>query len=341
MLHIVTCGCSFTSARRVNIHRSENQFLEDHKQFWYYPHWLQKTFPQHKVYNMGNPGNSNPIIVRSTIHKIKELISNGVDVKDIRVIVQWSSFYRRSYFISNNIKNKMPFDAHHDYVNDYISDKEYASQKGYWLNIATPDLKKSSLENTGLLSYKFNQTHLDTIYNDEARFFEWLESFDYLINFCELKNVRFKTFFMQNCFSAAYDFGLTPINYRTAEEMIKSTFSDKLIHNTWNDTKLKIDEFPYCKGLYDSIDFNKHCWFFEEEGVHKYGGVFEWSIRNQIPSTDNDFNPLFMEYQKYESQSALEEAIKDGDASFTGHVSSCNYEKFTNDVILKWDLFNE
>ena len=48
-----------------------------------------------------------------------------------------------------------------------------------------------------------------------------------------------------------------------------------------------------------------------------------------------------MEYQKYGSQSALEEAIKDGDASFTGHVSSCNYEKFTNDVILKWDLFNE
>ena len=94
--------------------------------------------------------------------------------------MRWSH-KNTSYFISNNIKNKIPFEAHHDYVNDYISDKEYASQKGYWLNIATPDLKKSSLENTGLLSYKFNQTHLDTIYNDEARFFEWLESFDYLI----------------------------------------------------------------------------------------------------------------------------------------------------------------
>ena len=73
--------------------------------------------------------------------------------------------------------------------------------------------------------------------------------------------------------------------------------------------------------------------------MHKNGGVLEWAIRNQIKSTDDDFNPLYMEYYFFESQSKLEENIINGECSCWGHVGHTNYKKFTEEIILKWDMF--
>ena len=44
---------------------------------------LSKKFPNIKVYNMGNPGNNNSLIVRSIIYKVKELLKQGIDPKEI------------------------------------------------------------------------------------------------------------------------------------------------------------------------------------------------------------------------------------------------------------------
>lgn len=340
MKYLVTSGCSFTSAARVNVHRKDDEFLKDEKRFWYWAHWIQHKFPQLKVYNLGNPGNNNSLIARSIIYKIKKLISEGVNPKEIAVVVQWSSYFRRSHLISNEIKDKINFEEHIDYINDYLLEKNYASENGYWIELAVPNMIYSHIERLGNgRVYKYNQSYYETMYNDESRYFEWLEYFDYLINLCERYGIELKCFFMHNSFSLKYDYGLMPYNWKDGHDMINKLFNEKEIINTWNDTEYRYDIYPYSKYLFDSIDWKKYCWFFEEEGLHKYGGVFEWTIRNQIESTDENFNPIWMEYTEFGSQSNVIDALLTNKMGPTGHVSSCNYKKFTEDVILNWDMF--
>ena len=315
--------------------------MQDGRQFWYYPHWIQDKFPEINVFNMGNPGNNNSLIARTALYKAKQLIQLGINPNEISIIIQWSSYFRRSHFISNELTPYIEFEQHTDYVNDYINEKLYSGQNGYWANLAVPDMKKSSLETNNSPLYKYNQSYFETLYNDESRYFEWLEYFDYLIQFCENFGIQLKCFFMHNSFSLKYDYGLMPGGYPTKEAMIKGIFKDKDIINTWNDSEFRIDKYPYTKYLYNSIDWYKYCWFFEENNLHKKGGVFEWTIRNQIESTDKEFNPLWMEYERFKSQSELEIALLDGKMGHTGHVSSCNYKKFTEEVILKWDMFQK
>jgi hypothetical protein len=342
MKHLITAGCSFTSHSRVNLQRQEQDFLDEHKQFWYYTHWLKTLKPELDVYNMGSPGSGNLLITRSAIYKAKQLLNSGVNGNDISIIVEWSNFHRKSYFVSNEIKEKAPISTHEDYANDFINEKEYPGQKGYWLTMACPDMDKSSFVKLNPQMYEFNQNYLNTLYNDEERFIEWLEYFDYLITFCELNGIKLKSFFMHNPFSSAYKYGMLPYHYRDGNEMLKGLFIDKHIHNTWNEPSDEITKrFPWAEHLYREIDWKKYCWFFEEENLHKNGGVLEWAIRNQLPSTDENFNPLYQEYFQYGSQTATEQAIIDGYASAWGHVGSENYKKFTEDVILKWDMFNE
>ena len=46
-----------------------------------------------------------------------------------------------------------------------------------------------------------------------------------------------------------------------------------------------------------------------------------------------------MEYEQYGSQKEVEKKLKEGEASCWGHVSSCNYKKFTEEIILNWEMF--
>ena len=62
MKHLITAGCSFTSHSRVNLQREEQDFLNEHPQFWYYTHWLKTLKPELDVYNMGSPGSGNLLI---------------------------------------------------------------------------------------------------------------------------------------------------------------------------------------------------------------------------------------------------------------------------------------
>jgi len=340
MKRLITSGCSFTSHPRVNLQRGEKDFLNDDERFWYYPHWIQTLIPSIEVYNMGNPGNSNLTIARSAIYKAKQLLNEGINGKDISMIIQWSNFHRKAYFISNEIKNKIPINRLEDYANDFINEKEYPGEKGYWLTISNPDMDKSSLVELNPKIYKFNQNYLETLYNDEERFIEWLDYFDYVITFCKLNGIQLKTFFMHNPFSPEYHFGMLPSDYKTGEDIIKGLFIDKKIHNNWSEPDdIAINKFPWAEHLYKQIDWKKYCWFFEEEGLHKNGGVLEWTIRNQIKSTDDNFNPLYMEYYQFKTQSEVEKRILNGECSCWGHIGHTNYKKFTEEIILKWDMF--
>ena len=340
MKYLITSGCSFTSFYRVNLQRTESDFMNDNKQFWYYTHWLKILKPELNIFNMGSPGNGNLLIARSAIYKAKQLLKSGVKGEDISIIVEWSNFHRKSYFVSNEIKEKTPISTHEDYANDFINNKEYVGEKGYWLTMACPDMYKNPLEKLNPNVFKFNQNYLNTLYNDEERFIEWLEYFDYLIIFCESNGIKLKSFFMHNPFSSIYNFGLIPYHSMDINEQIDALFIQKKIHNTWNETEDDvIKRFPWAEHLYKSIDWKKYCWFFNEEGLHKNGGVLEWAIRNQLESSETEFNPLYMEYEHLGSQKEIENKLKEGQASCWGHVSSCNYKKFTEEIILNWEMF--
>lgn len=145
---------------------------------------------------------------------------------------------------------------------------------------------------------------------------------------------------MHNPFSPIYNFGLIPYYSMNVDEQIDALFVQRKIHNTWNETEdVIIKRFPWAEYLYKSIDWEKYCWFFNEEGLHKNGGVLEWAIRNQLKSSETEFNPLWMEYEDYGSQKEIEKKLKEGETSCWGHVSSCNYKKFTKEIILNWEMF--
>ena len=167
MKYLITSGCSFTSAHRVNLERAEDKSLIDDIRNWYYPHWIQDKFPEIKVFNMGSPANNNSMIVRSAIYKAKELLNSGVDAIDICMIIQWSSFFRRSHFISNEIKDEIPLAQHRNYANDFLKEKSEPGANGYWINLAVPNMGKSSLE-TGenKRMFKYNTAYVETLYND-------------------------------------------------------------------------------------------------------------------------------------------------------------------------------
>ena len=340
MKHLVTGGCSFTSHERVNIHRGESEFLKDEKQFWYYAHWLQTLKPELKVYNMGSPGSGNLLIARSVLYKLKQLLKQGIPGEEISAIVEWSNFHRKSYFIPKHKFALFPFEEHKNYANDYTNEKKYPSENGYWITMACPDMSKSSFEQLNPEAFKFSQQYLKVLYSDEERFIEWLEYFDNLINFCELHKIKLKCFFMHNPFSPQYHYGMSPKFYRTGEEMFKGLIEDKEITNTWHEDRDKIiDRFTWGKHLFNDIDWDKYCWFFEEENLHKNGGVLEWGIRNQIPSTLENFVPLYQEYHQYGTYENFIKNMYEGECSEWGHISSENYKKFTEEVILNWEMF--
>lgn len=342
MKHVITAGCSFTSHERVNIHRSETEFMDDHKQFWYYPHWIQILKPDHKVYNMGSPGSGNLLIARSFIYKAKQLLENGIKGEDIIGIIEWTNFHRKSYFITQQKLNVAPFEEHKNYATDYINEKLHPGEKGYWLTCAVPDMSRSSFVELNPKLYEFNQHYLNTLYNDEERFIEWLEYLDYVIHFCELHKIKLKCFFMHNPFSAQYPYGMSPLHYRTGEDMFNGVIVNKKIANTWLENRDNVvDRFPMGKLIFKTIDWDKYCWFFEEENLHKNGGVLEWGIRNQIESTKDNFVPLYQEYYQYGTFENFKTNMYEGNCSEWGHISSENYKKFTEEIIFKWDIFNQ
>ena len=337
--HLITGGCSFTSHERVNIHRSENEFMNDPKEFWYYPHWIQDQFSDMKVHNMGSPGSGNLSIARSVIYKINELLNSGIKGEDLSIIVEWSNFHRKSYFVSKNLLKKHPLEPNVNYATDWIKEKKHPGEKGYWLTCQVPDMSRSSLEQVNNRAFKFNQNYLEVLYNDEERFIEWLEYFHYLITLCENKKIKLKCFFMHNPFSPKYHYGMMPWNFSSGKQTIDALFVHKRVENNCNETESDLfEKFPYSEGLYKMIDWSKYCWFFNEENIHKNGGILEWTIRNQITSTYENFVPLYQEYQQYGSQSKTEEALIVGHASYWGHTSSENYKKFTEEVILNWGV---
>jgi hypothetical protein len=131
--------------------------------------------------------------------------------------------------------------------------------------------------------------------------------------------------------------GRTPPYYHTSKEksVYECIIENKDVCDTWEQKELQFDN-SYVKSYADKIDFKKYFWFFEENFVHLYGGIIEWSIRNFDYNIEGDLpKVLWREMNGMD----LDEQKKYLEKSWYGHTSSILTKKFVNDVVLNWEIF--
>ena len=105
MKHILCTGCSFTKNVRFNPDAPYNQGPEER---YSWPYYLQKELGDDVlVYNLGGATNDNVSMCRIIFYWIQKLIKEGVDVKDIHTIIQWSDPTRQSIYITNDNPKKI------------------------------------------------------------------------------------------------------------------------------------------------------------------------------------------------------------------------------------------
>jgi hypothetical protein len=360
MKYVITNGCSFTRAGRINIDVTDDNFVNEDdmtkigvaSEFNYYPHWIQILNPELKVINLGNVTNDNQVIARNLIYKIEKMKKDGIDPSDISVIVQWSSFYRNSYFVSpskqkENPKLKLPqhrkrWDDDYAHINDFVEEKNEIGENGYYFlsgGYGMDHVKNPMKE--------FAYLNLGHYHSYEERLLVFLETIVMLQMYFKSNGIKYKMFNIANNFSDEYVLNFIngggfpmfkPDNSKNNEmyEIIKN----KYIPNTWN-SKMEYFQNPYLNHYYNMIDWDSF-WFYEEENLHKFGGVTEWGIRNfDINYSDNiNGNILFMEQNRngiIHTEQSLIDIYKTGCP--LGHISSSLYRIFVKEIIAKWNLY--
>lgn len=348
MKHVVASGCSFTrQERRINLEGNDTDFLSDWIEMWRWPHWIKKEWIC-EVYNVGSATHDNWSIARTTIYKIEKLLENGVDIKDIVAIIQWSAWTRESFYVSPSkmkdldivIENKTQHS--HAHITDWIDSKNYNGEYGYWM--LTGGYNLDHIENK---AKNFLPSYFEYIKSPEQSFINHLEAKLYLENYLTNKGIDWFSFDIQNQFSKSYtmEAGFGFPNYRKNE---KDKFSDSILYqkyipNTWeDDIQYDYSDNPYIKYLISLV--NKNHWFYNEDGLTKYGGQIEWAIRNFDIETDfylvpdlydrgkNMSNLLFMEHS--DTNLNLDDIKNYMDNNwYLGHVSSYMNRRFVNQII--------
>lgn len=353
-LHIVASGCSFTHNYRMNISlpEMEDRWKNDPKEDYTWFHWLwRKLDKDAEFHNYGTITNDNKTICRSIFYKVNDLIFNeNVNPKDIIVIAQWTTLTRNSFFISpskykENPKNDLTKlwlekNDSHPHTNDFIKfgEKDYCYQHGYYYLTGGYNLTN----HPGKVD-EFCAHYLDSVMSKEERYIDWFDSLIGLLSWLEKVGVtKFHSFNMNNNFSKPALEARTPPFHiwdnpkfgTPYEQMIEQ----KKVENTWN-SGLMIYDNPYVKMYSDRIDFDKYFWFFEENFVHSYGGIIEWSIRNfDYELSDGNYNLPKVLWREMNGMS-IDAQKQYLEKSWYGHTSSILTHKFVNDVVLNWEIF--
>jgi|APGre2960657423_1045063.scaffolds.fasta_scaffold05157_2 hypothetical protein len=346
MKHIVVSGCSFTNNFRCNLD-DERRWERDSIEDWTWAHWLQNYLKDtHILHNYGTITNDNKTIVRSIIYKVTDLLKEGVKPEDISVVAQWTTLTRNSFFVTpqkydNNTNPAIRYIKKNEswaHTNDYLingKDKESSYQQGYFHLTGGFNPTNNPID---IDSVTF--TWLDKLMTYDERYFEWFEYVNMLLDFLHINGItKIKFFCMNNNFSKKYlNQGKTPPYYHTPKEksVYECIIENKDICNTWEQKELQFNN-SYVKSYANKIDFKKYFWFFEENFVHLYGGIIEWSIRNFNYELEKDNLPKVL-WREMNGMN-LNEQKNYLEKSWYGHTSSILTNKFTNDVILNWDIF--
>jgi len=344
MKHIVVSGCSFTNNFRINIgdeRRWERDAIED----WTWANWLQHYLKDNYIlHNYGTVTHDNKSITRSIIYKVSDLLKEGVKPEDIIVIAQWTTLIRNSFFITpekyiavNPAFRYKKYNESWAHTTDYLisgKDKTSEYEQGYF-HLTGGYNPTNNLINIDPVVFEY----LDKVMSYTERYFEWFEYITLLLNFLEVNGItKIKFFNMSNNFSKKYlNEGKTPPYYHTPtnKSVYECIIENKDICDTWEQKELKFEN-SYVKSYAEKIDFNKYFWFFEENSLHLFGGMIEWSIRNFDYNLEGDLPKVL--WREMNGMS-LDEQKKYLERSWYGHTSSILTKKFVNDVVLNWDIF--
>lgn len=344
MKHIVVSGCSFTNNFRINIgdeRRWENDPIED----WTWAHWLQYYLKDtHVIHNYGAITHDNKSISRAIIYKVNDLLKDGVNAEDIIVIAQWTTLTRNSFFVSpekfQTVNPAIRYQKNNEswaHTTDYLingKDKVSPYQQGYF-HLTGGFNPTNNPINIDPVTFEW----LDKIMTYTERYFEWFEYMNMLLDFLNNRGIdKIKCFCMNNNFSKKYlSEGKTPPYYHTPKNksVYECIIENKDICNTWEQKKLHFEN-GYVKSYAEKIDFNKYFWFFEENLLHLYGGLIEWSIRNFDYNLEGDLPKVL--WREMNGMN-IEEQKKYLERSWYGHTSSILTKKFVNEVVLNWEIF--
>jgi hypothetical protein len=343
MKHIVVSGCSFTNNYKINI-RGERDWENDSIETWTWSHWLQDYLKDtHTLHNYGAITHDNKSIVRSIIYKVSDLLKNGIPPEDIIVVAQWSTLIRSSFFVTpekyQSVNPEIIYKkngASWPHTTDYLiigKDKKSPYEHGYFHLTGGFNQTNNPINIDPLISQWF-----DTIMSYTERYFEWFEYINMLLNFLHVNGItKIKFFNMNNNFSKNYMNAAPPLYYDTEKNksVYECIIEDKTICNTWEQKELEFEN-SYVKSYADKIDFKKYFWFFEENFVHSYGGIIEWSIRNFDYNMSGDLPKVL--WREMNGMN-LDEQKKYLERSWYGHTSSILAKKFVKDVVLNWEIF--
>jgi len=246
--YIITGGCSFSTPAT-------------------WPYVLKKIYPKKLYINTGLSSAGNDCISHSILFQTQSLLNKGIDPGQILIIVMWSGFDRKSFWINpeeiydyqNLLCSPQPHNplVHH---RTYIIDPE-RDDRGFLLGTA-----HCNTDNPYIKEWK--RYYFETYFTAEYALIENYTHFQRVQWFCENKGVN----------------------------ILNLTFAD-LMHypympwteETWNNHTLSIIKFPNAKFLQDMIDFKKW-WFYKETG-----GLFDltkdlglgFEIDDQHPNHDS------------------------------------------------------
>jgi hypothetical protein len=341
--YIITNGCSFTREyNRIGISGTENDYLIEPASHWKWPHFIQKEYPNYKVLNYGCPTNDNDIIAKSTLYAINKLLKKDIRPNNIKVIVQWSGWSRSSFFISKEKQdsNKYKLKNTYDHINDFIDvNKSYIGEYGYYMLSGGYTMEMIPTE-----AKQFFEEFITYILSADERMIQFFQSILLVQSFCKSNNIEYLFLNMHNNFSNEYTSDITFPNWKpigSDKSEAWHVLYEKYIPNTWeSDCKPQFENKPHVKWLYEMIDLDKF-WFFKDDGVTKYGGLVEWTIKKynyeEISDNENIPNILWEEYKpkwdlgKRSKEDMLEFFLKE---NYWLHTSPYLNRKFVKEELI-------
>ena len=255
--HLVTSGCSF----------SDNVALR-------WPHYLAARLGI-PLYNRGHGSAGNDWIAESTIYQISQLLNEGVDPKEILVVVMWSGIDRTNLFIS---QRDTP------YFNDLLADnpREVVHPINYTDSLPNTHLKADTDSGylPGSLNCVFNnqlvtrmkQRYISQFMNAEWLLIKSLNSWLQLQWMCDSYGITLHNFtYMDLWHYPYYKFSSPQPNL--------PLFYESYSKNT--------------KHLFDLIDISR--WHFGDN----YTGMYEWCKTKQLEFYPDNFHPYESAHSLY------------------------------------------
>ena len=265
--HLVTSGCSF----------SDNP-LPDLSSSGRWPYFLSDLLGT-TLYNRGQGGAGNTWISKSAIYQTQKLLDDGIDAKEILVVVMWSGIDRKDLFIDyggaiqeyREIVNEQPDQTHGQIINfldhepNWYSPKSTAFGDGYLVGAVG--------FSGGPVVTKFKKD-LSRFYSCQSLAIESYENFLRLQWFCDSK-------------------GIALVNQTYMDILHYPTVNPVWPGHTPKEIRLTKDLYRNVLPLYNMIDFNK--WLFWKDT----SGLYEYTKENQLDFQRDGVHPATDSHKHY------------------------------------------